>query len=184
MPGWMKGWRLFLAAAALAVVTVVVFSLGASLLFRARFAPRQIEALDLIEQRTGWRFPADTRIASAAQGHLGMDFAIWAVLEIPQEHVRELLATPPADRDNVRGESTGEFAYEEGQGQFPAICRHMDWGYWSFAPDWIPPLPERFERYAAAYRFAHGSYDVREAIAELGDEGSAMATVYVFYATY
>jgi len=102
-----------------------------------------------------------------------MDVAIWAVLEVPREDVREVLTHP----------QTGQFKSAEGQGGFPEVCTHMAGAYWASAPDWIPSLPRTFARYLGVSRFEPSSYDVREAIAEMGD-GGEMVTVYVFYVTY
>ncbi|MGI5819750.1 MAG: hypothetical protein ACOX9R_16830 [Armatimonadota bacterium] len=181
---WATGRRGCVLVAAMTVATFVVLSVGVVLLFRARFAPRHVETLELIEERTGWVFPPETRIVSAGQDNLGMDFAIWAVLEIPRSEARELFATPPPGREPADDRLTGEFAFDEGEGELPAICRHMHQGYWAFAPDWVPPLPEHFQRYVAAYWFAHRSYDVREVVVEIGDEESPTAAAYVFYTTY
>lgn len=147
---------------------------GCALLIQSKFAPKRLETLTLIEERTGWEFPTQTRIVVAAQDNLGLDFALWAVLEVPRDAVREMLLRP----------QTGQFASAEGEDGFPEVCEHLAGTYWVSAPDWIPPLPRDFECYLGVSRFEPSSYDVREAVAEMGDEKSGMATVYVFYTTY
>jgi len=168
--GWLSGRR----ACALAAAIALTMAGGCALLIHAKFAPKRLETLILIEERTGWNFPAQTRIVVAAQDNLGLDFALWAVLEVPRDAVREVLMQP----------QTGQFASDEGEDGFPEVCQHMSGTYWASAPDWIPPLPSGFDRYLGVSRFEPKSYDVREAIVEMGDDESAMATVYVLYTTY
>ncbi|MFW5867418.1 MAG: hypothetical protein ACOCX2_06350, partial [Armatimonadota bacterium] len=88
---------------------------GCALLIHAKFAPKRLENLMLIEERTGWDFPEDTRVVVAGQDNLGLDFAIWAVLEVPGNQVREVLLSP----------RSGQFASTEGESGFPEICEHM-----------------------------------------------------------
>jgi hypothetical protein len=163
-------------AIGIVIAMLVVFCGSAFLYLRALYAPRHIETMDLIEERTGWFFPPETRIVSAGQDNLGMDFAIWAVLEVPRGKVRDVLLA----------EGQGEFSHDEGTGAAPDLSHMYRSGYWSFGPEWIPPLPQRFEHYLAVYRgeAKDGPWNVREAIAELGDGNGEMVTVYVFYTTY
>ena len=167
-------WKALLIPGGMAVSVLLLVSGSCAMRLLAQFTPRRIEALAPIEQRTGWIFPPETRIITAARGRLGMDVGIWAVLEVPREDVPDLLLSP----------QTGQFASVEGENGFPEVCRHMSGTYWIAAPDWIPPLPREFKHYVGVSRFEPSSYDVREAIAEMADEESAMATVYVMYATY
>jgi len=140
-------------------------------------APKHLQSLDLIVERTEWQFPPKTRIVAAAQDNRGMDYAIWAVLEVPRDEVRRLLTTPPPEA----GE--GHVVWDEREGPLPRTFPHL-LDYWRSAPDWILPLPGRFEHYLAASRFDNADHDVREAVAELGGDADASATVYVFYTTY
>ncbi len=174
MRKWSTVWRAIVAATGIVMACMAILFGTAFLYLRALWAPKHIETLDLIEERTGWFFPADTRIVTAGQDNLGMDFAIWAVLEVPRDKVRDVLLA----------EGQGQFSHEEGAGGPAGLITHMyHHKYWSFGPEWIPPLPQRFEHYLAVYRFGP-EYDVREAIAELGDGDDEMVTVYVFYTTY
>jgi len=166
---WLTGRRACLVAAGMALVLAA----GIGLRLYWLFAPKHIETLDLIEERTGWTFPPQTRIVSAGQDNLGMDFAIWAVLEVPRDAVRSVFLA----------KTGGQLQQEEGESGFPKVCMHMGGDYWSFAPKWLPPLPGSFEHYFAASRFGP-TYNMREAIAEMGDGDSEMVTVYVFYTTY
>ncbi len=172
MRKWPTGWRACVAAMGLVIGGGAVLLLPMYLLGRARFAPRHIQTLDLIEQRTGWLFPPGTRIISAGHDNLGMDFAIWAVLEVPREKVRDVLLA----------EAGAEVTHEEGSGKLPEMCAHLRWGHWDLAPEWLPPLPQQFQHYVAVRRFGPG-YDDREAVAELGGDDQTVATVYVFYTT-
>lgn len=176
MRKWTTGWRAVVLAIGIAAVILALLCGRAYLHLRALYAPKHIETMDLIEERTGWFFPPETRIVTAGQDNLGMDFAIWAVLEVPRNEVRNVLLA----------ERQGDFDHEEGSGRPPDLAHMYRWGYWSFGPEWIPPLPQRFEHYLAVYRgeAKDGPWNVREAIAELGDGNGETVTVYVFYTTY
>ena len=177
MRRWLSGRRGCLAA----VLIVLLPFAGCAALVARRVrqwaAPKRLQTLDLIEQRTEWDFPPETRIVAAAQDNLGTDLAIWAVLQMPRDEARRLL-TPP-----LAAQGQGELSWDEGQGEVPRTYFHV-LDYWHYAPDWIPPLPGRFEHYLAASRFDSADHDVREAVVELGNADGGLATVYVFYTTY
>ncbi len=142
MRKWTTGWRVVVLAIGIVIAMLVVFCGSVFLYLRALYAPRHIETMDLIEERTGWFFPPETRIVTAGQDNLGMDFAIWAVLEVPRDRVRDVLLA----------EGQYELSHEKGTGAAPDLSHTYRSGYWSFGPEWIPPLPQRFEHYLAVYR--------------------------------